>query len=84
MRRLQIIAVTILAFGGLALTGCTDHHGLNLAPVDNAGVPVDRGEKECKTEAFNNAGAVAKGDTANGIADDFYLDCLVRRGYLKG
>ena len=69
-------AVTILL-----LAACSDSADSKMKPVDDAGVPLERGKAECKVQAKAEAQGLAKGDIVNGIADDLYNDCLARRGY---
>ena len=66
----------------LCLAGCSDRDA-KLREVDDSGVPLDRGKKECKQQAKDQATGLAKGDIVNGVADDLYADCLQRRGYFK-
>jgi hypothetical protein len=79
MKSTGILALTLL----LLLPACGDSADAKLKPVDNKGVPLDRGKDECKAQAKMEAQGLAKGDTVNGIADDLYTDCLARRGYFK-
>lgn len=65
----------------LLLAACNDSADSKLKPVDDAGVPLERGKAECKVQAKAQAQGLAKGDIVNGIADDLYSDCLARRGY---
>ena len=74
-------AVGILT-AALLLTACNSADD-KLKPYDNAGVPLDRGKSECKVQAKAQAQGLAKGTMDNGVADDLYADCLLRRGYFK-
>lgn len=79
MKSRVILALALFA----ALPACGNSADDKLKPVDDAGVPLDRGKAECKAQAMTEAKGLAKGDTVNGIADDLYSDCLARRGYFK-
>jgi hypothetical protein len=76
-RRILIVAAI------LVLSSCSDSADSKLKPVDDAGVPLERGKAECKAQAKAEAQSVGKGDIVNGVADDLYADCLARRGYFK-
>ena len=79
MKAFGIVALA----SGLLLSACSEAGDEKLKPYDNAGVPLDRGKSQCKAQAKAQAQGLAKGAIDNGVADDLYSDCLLRRGYFK-
>jgi hypothetical protein len=78
MNRHTLLAMAIAS----ALVGCGGKEkGPKMQDYDTAGVPLDRGKAECKALAKQQASGLGKGSITNGIADDLYSDCLMRRGY---
>ena len=79
MRSRGMLALALVAL----LSACGNSADSKLKPVDDNGVPLERGKAECKAQAKAEAQSVAKGTMDNGVADDLYSDCLARRGYFK-
>ena len=81
------VAGVMMVLGALALAGCgavgvyPSQTGKPWKDVDDAGVPLQTGAKECKYEATTGAAAATGIAKQADVAGDFYESCMRNRGY---